>query len=77
MIAGVRIVLTGFPERVHRLADVLEHVMPGGIAWSEHATLHGQGGITLEGRGVSPELNADPILSGIDVRPTRDVVAAV
>lgn len=54
---GVCIVLTGFPERVHRVVDVLEHVMPGGFAWSEYAELLGQGAITLEGHGIPPDVD--------------------
>ena len=75
-LTGVCIVLTGFPERVHRVVDVLDHVMPGGFAWSEYAELLGQGAITLEGHGIPQEVDPSSIVSGTDTQPGRDIAAA-
>lgn len=44
------VVLTGFPERVQRIADAIDTVLPGEIVWEEDATLCPGNFIMLTGR---------------------------
>lgn len=51
MIAGVRIILSGSPERVHRVADSFEVSWPERIQWHGSAKPTARGHITIVGRG--------------------------
>ncbi len=44
------VVLTGFPERVQRIADAIDAILPGEVAWDEDATLCPGNFIMLTGR---------------------------
>ncbi len=53
MIFGTSIILSGYPERVQRVADALDGAFPDLIKWLEFAAPCGTEAITLEGRGVA------------------------
>lgn len=57
MIAGVRIALSGPPDRVHHVADSFEVEWPGRVHWDGSAKPHAGGHITVVGHG-QPKISA-------------------
>ena len=64
MISGVSIILVGLPEKVQRVADALDQVLPGGVVWRDIAEAGDNDVITLTGVSV-------PLLDGM---PQDDAV---